>query len=560
MAPRQITLSTSWKRLLQLELLFPAALLTLGIYHGLLQTLYRAGLIRSTSFLGLEYYQGLTLHGVVNAIVFTTFFSVAFGNVLVLYYLERSPNSRVAWASLVMMLIGTLAASWAILSGRASVLYTFYPPLRAHPSFYIGAAMIVVGSWLSFFNWIPCYLNWRKANPGKKTPMGIVGILTAFIVWFFATVPLAVEVLFMLIPWSMGWVSGINVTIARTLFWFFGHPLVYFWLIPAYTMFYVMLPQLSGGKLYSDRAGRLTFMLFVIFSAPVGLHHQFSDPGIGVGWKWLHSLVTFGVAIPSFLTAFTLAASMEHGARESGGRGYFQWWGKLPFFSSDRWLFGYFFCGLVLFLFGGITGIINASVNMNTLVHNTAWIPGHFHTTLGGPTYLAFIAMTLFLVAGIQGKTIAFPRLNVWVPYLWLGGVMLFSIGLSMGGLRGEPRRTNMGLSYVDPSSPLFQPSWKWTTLMGAGGGTIMFLSMVAFFTVLVATLLKKSSTAPGIALPTSESYHDEPAGLFDRFRPWILIALLLLAITYIPPFIQIFQSTSSVSGGFYPSSPVVIP
>ena len=311
------TVDRSWSRLIQIELLFPTLLLTLGIYHGLLQTLYRAGIIKSASFLGLEYYQGLTLHGVVNAIVFTTFFAVAFGNALFVYYLEK-PNRFLAWTSMWLMLVGTLFAAYAMLIGQASVLYTFYPPLKAHPLFYIGATGIVVGSWLSFFNWIPVYLRSRRTNSQSKTPLAIVGILSAFIVWFIATIPLAVEVLGMLIPWSMGWISGINVTVARTLFWFFGHPLVYFWLLPAYTMFYAMLPEVAGGKLFSDKAARLTFMLFVVFSAPVGLHHQFSDPGIGATWKWLHALVTFGVALPSFITAFTLAASLEYAAKEKG--------------------------------------------------------------------------------------------------------------------------------------------------------------------------------------------------------------------------------------------------
>ena len=53
------------------------------------------------------------------------------------------------------------------------------------------------------------------------------------------------------------------------------------------------------------------------------------------------------------------------------------------------------------FLFGGITGIINASYSMNNLVHNTAWIPAHFHLTVGGPIFLGNLGMSLFLITGI---------------------------------------------------------------------------------------------------------------------------------------------------------------
>ena len=69
--------SKTFKRIIFLELAIPVALLTLGIYHGLMQTVYRAGVLQQTSFVKLDYYQGLTLHGVINAIVLTTFFAVA---------------------------------------------------------------------------------------------------------------------------------------------------------------------------------------------------------------------------------------------------------------------------------------------------------------------------------------------------------------------------------------------------------------------------------------------------------------------------------------------------
>ena len=198
-------------------------------------------------------------------------------------------------------------------------------------------------------------------------------------------------------------------------------------------------------------------------------------------------------------------------------------------------------------------------MSMNALVHNTAWVPGHFHTTLGGPTFLSFIAMTLFLVASLQGKKVAYPKLNVWVPYLWLIGVLIFSVGLSVGGLQGEPRRTNLGLTYLDPQSPLYQAVWKATSLMGAFGGIVMAISMVAFFWVLGATLLSKRTAEASLDFPTARAYHDEPAGVVGSFKPWLIAAIALLAITYIPPFVQIVRATGSTSSAFSPNSPIPV-
>jgi len=553
------SLDATHRTVVLLLIIIPTVLLVLGIYHGLLQVLYRAGIIQSNAFLGLEYYQGLTLHGVINALVFTTFFEVAFGYVIVAYYLRCSFDARGTWLAFGLMLVGTLMAAWAMLTGSASVLYTFYPPLRASPLFYIGAALLVVGSWVPFFQWIPAYVRWRRMHPGQKTPIGVVGILSTFTVWLMATLPLAFEVLVLLLPWSLGWTATVNVVLARTLFWFFGHPLVYFWLLPAYVMFYVMLPKLAGGKLYSDDAGRLVFMLFIVLSCPVGLHHQFADPGISASYKWLHGALTFMVAVPSFITAFTLAASLEYAARRRGGRGLFAWWRHLPYFDQDRYLFAYFFAGLVLFVFGGITGIINASVTMNNVVHNTAWIPGHFHTTVGGPVFLSFLGMSLFLVAQLTGKRLRFPRLNLWVPYLWTAGIFVFSIGLSVAGLLGEPRRTNLGLTYANPGSPIYHAGWQVWSQLGAIGGIIMTIAMALYFIIFFATLLGSTEHAPALALPTAEAYHDGSSRVALNFRPWVVAAIVLLLIAYVPPLYEIVTGPTQGAAAYEPSSPVPV-
>ncbi len=542
-----------------LLLIIPTLLLILGIYHGLLQVLYRAGLIRATGFFGLQYYQGLTLHGVINALVFTTFFEVAFGYTVVAYFLHRTFNPAVTWLAFALMLGGTLTAASAMLAGTASVLYTFYPPLRASPLFYIGAALLVVGSWIPYFQWIPVYVAWRREHPQRKTPLAVVGMLATFTIWLLATLPLAYEVIVQLIPWSLGWTPTVNVVLARTLFWFFGHPLVYFWLLPAYVMFYVMLPPLAGGKLYSDAAGRLAFMVFIVLSVPVGIHHQFADPGIDRGYKWLHGIITFLVALPSFMTAFTLAASMEHGARGRGGTGLFGWWRELPYFDPARYLFAYFFAGLVLFFFGGITGIINSSVAMNNVVHNTSWIPGHFHMTVGGPVFLSFIGMTLFLLTQLTGKPLRLPRLNLWVPYLWTGGMLIFSVGFSVAGLMGQPRRTNLGLTYSNPASPLFHPVWENWSRVGAVGGIIISCAMLCFFIVFFATLFGATERPPHLALPTAEPYHDEDIGFIRNFTPWVVAAVILVAIAYVPPLYEVVTGPTQAVRAYDPASPAPI-
>jgi cytochrome c oxidase subunit 1 len=537
--------SKTFKRIIYLELAIPVALLIIGIYHGLMQTVYRAGVLHQTSFLKLDYYQGLTLHGVINALVLTTFFAVAFGHATMAFYFKKEPNKKLMWLSFWLMLTGVLLAAATMLMGKASVLYTFYPPLKAHPLFYLGAALLIVGSWVPLFDWVRMYNAWKKENPATKTPLAVLGTLINFIIWFMCTLAVAYEVLVLLIPWSMGWTKTVNVNLARTLFWFFGHALVYFWLLPAYIMFYTILPKVAGGKLYSDLAGRIALFLFLIFSIPVGVHHQYSDPTITRGVKFFHGLLTYGVAIPSFITAFTIAASLEYAGRKRGAKGLFGWMTKLPYLNKDQFLFGYFICGLILFIFGGVTGIINSSYSLNNVVHNTAWLPGHFHMTVAGPVFLGIVGMSLYLYARMSGKKIFMPSVNAIIPYLWMIGMLIFSFGMSWGGLRGEPRRTNLGISYLNPESAQFRPDWVPTTTIALLGGFIMFLAGMLFVVVFFGTIFKKKTEEGQLDIPVAEAFHDEKrVPLFDRFKPWLAAMVVIILLAYIPALINVNKNS----------------
>ncbi len=540
------------RAIIVIELLLPLLLTLFGVYHGVLQVLYRAGIIQDVSFLGIGYYQGLTAHGVINAIVLTTFFAVAFGHAVISQYLDHGVSMAGAWVGFVLMVGGTLVAAYPIFTGQANVLYTFYAPMKAHPLFYFGVVFLVVGSWVSFWAWIPGYLRWRKSHPAQKTPLAAVGIFATFIIWQICTLPVAYEVIVQLIPWSLGWTPGVNVVLSRLLFWFFGHPLVYFWLLPAYVMYYTIMPRLAGGKLYSDFYGRFVFMSFIVLSSPLGLHHQFTEPAVSSGYKALHAALTFLVAVPSLVTAFTLAASLEYGARQNGGEGLFAWWGKLPHFDPQRWLFPYLFMGLVIFVLGGITGIINASYGMASLVHNTSWIPAHFHLTVAGPTFLAILGMSLYLCAGVLGKKVAAPRMAVAVPYLWTIGTFTFSAGLFYGGLHGVPRRTNLGMSFLDSSSDAYRPDWVIGEHIGAVGGCLMGLAVLLFFYVLVRSLLAPASVpaADSFALPDSAAVHDEDAGVVKNFRPWVVAGIIAILISYIPPLVQVLNARYPLAAG----------
>jgi cytochrome c oxidase subunit 1 len=198
--------------------------------------------------------------------------------------------------------------------------------------------------------------------------------------------------------------NGSDALLACTLFWFSGHPIVYFWLLPAYISWYIMVLQQAGGRLFSDPMARVSFLLFLILFIPVGIHHQYADPEISEGWKLCHAFLTFAVFFPNLLTFLNAVASLENGACDRGGQRWFWWFTKLPW--AEPSLVAQVLATL-LFASGGISGLINASYHMNLIVHNTAWMPRHYHLTVGSAVTLTFLGMSNWLIPLLRGRALS---------------------------------------------------------------------------------------------------------------------------------------------------------
>ncbi len=490
------------------------------------------------------YYISLTAHGVLMALVFTTFFIMGLGYALTQESLGRITGRRIAWVGFWLAAIGSVMAAVTILRGQSTVLYTFYPPLQAHPLFYIGATLLVVGSWIWGAVTLASYRSWRREHPGVPVPLSIHGMLAAIIIWYLATAGLAAEVLGMLIPWSLGWVSKVDPIVARTYFWWFGHPLVYFLLLPAYVLWYTVLPKVAGGKLFSDSLGRMVFILFVLLSTPVGFHHQFADPGISAGWKLAHTATTYAVLYPSLVTAFTIIASLEVAGRMKGAKGLLNWLGRLPwsdpFFSSVA-------LAMIAFVFGGFGGAINAAFAMNSMVHNTAWIQGHFHVTLGTTVTLSFMGGSYWLLPRLLGRELRFMGAARVQPYLWFAGMALFSTSYHIAGLRGLPRRV-----YSAALSGEYGAAWHGLTTVAAVGAVVLFVSAVCFVTVVFATWVA-GRKIPAPSFEFASPLRPPKLGIWDRFGMWTVLAVVLVAIAYGYPLIQLLRHTRYGSPPYQP-------
>ncbi len=493
------------------------------------------------------YYMSVTAHGVLMALVFTTFFIMGYG-----YVIARKENghitwARFGWAMFWLAVAGTVMAAYTILTFKSSVLYTFYPPLQAHPLFYIGLTLVVVGSW----GWCASMIaSWRESRRRQGvTSLAMHATAANAMLWLLATMGVASEMLFQLIPWSLGITDKVDPLLARTLFWFFGHPLVYFWILPAYTVWYTLLPKLAGGKLFSDPLGRMVFTMFLILSVPVGLHHQFQDPGIPSSWKLFHTFNTMIISFPSLVTAFTICASLEVAGRLRGGTGLFGWIRRLPW--GDPTVASVLLA-MLLFLVGGFGGAVNAAYALNSVVHNTAWIHAHFHLTVGSAAALTFMGACYYLVPRVTGRELELGLLAKVQPYLWFIGMCLFGIINHIAGLMGMPRR----IFQTDYNGAPQAETWRWVTDISAVGGIVLFASAALFVMVMLGTLLAGKKTVPAAiewAEALSEPEGGYKSGIWDRLGLWFIIAVVVAIIAYAIPLWDIFHLTRYGSPGFKP-------
>ncbi len=494
------------------------------------------------------YYMSVTAHGVLMALVFTTFFIMALGYAVIDADTGRIRWPKLAWVSFGVALVGTIMALTTVFMFKASVLYTFYPPMQAHPLFYIGLTLLVVGSWGWCAEVIGSWHAARVTRPDKPVSLALHATTANAMLWILATIGVAAEMLFQLIPWSLGFEKRIDPLLSRTLFWYFGHPLVYFWVLPAYAIWYTVLPREAGGRLFSEPLGRATFAIFLILSTPVGFHHQFMDPGIPAAWKLVHTGNTMVIAFPSFVTAFTICASLEVAGRLRGGTGLFGWIRTLPW---ENPTVSSALLAMLLFLIGGFGGIVNASYALNSVVHNTAWIHGHFHLTVGSAVALTFMGAAYWLVPKVSGRELQLELLAKVQPYLWFLGMILFAVVNHITGLLGMPRRI---FESAYAGVPQAQP-WQGLTLLSALGGVVLFASAMLFAMVMFGTLLAgRRTTQPPIEWARSLG---TPAGGFrptvwDRLGLWFAIAVVLVAVAYGVPLWNLLHLTRYGSPGFH--------
>ena len=99
---------------------------------------------------------------------------------------------------------------------------------------------------------------------------------------------------------------------------------------------------------------------------------------------------------------------------------------------------------------GGASGLINMSYVLNSTVHNTQWVTGHFHLIYGGAVVIMYFAIAYELWPRLTGRPLAAPKLVRLQLWTWFVGMLIVTLPWHLVGVMGQPRR----MAYYDFTNP----------------------------------------------------------------------------------------------------------
>ena len=266
----------------------------------------------------------------------------------------------------------------------------------------------------------------------------------------------------------------LNAIANQIAFWIFGHAVVYMAWMPAVGALSLLIPTLANKPLYSDRMGRISALLYLIFSNNVPIHHLYMV-NLPVSIKILQEVLTYAVVVPSMLTFFNLWATVK-GAQVK--------FNVITAFTVTS------FTGAIA---AGVTGISNATIAFDAIVHNTDWVVSHFHAMILLSIVPAAMAVLYFMIPMMTGKQ-WFSSKMAWVH--WIGyvfGSVLFIVGYELQGFEGLVRRAE-----IYPRVP----SLITAEVISTVGAVIAELATLVWFLNLVLTLVKgRNMNLEGVGL-----------------------------------------------------------
>ena len=409
----------------------------------------------------------MTLHGMFMVFGFIIPFVVS-----IMYYMMPKilGTEELLWARGAQWSYWTLIlAAVLLVISRPDFTWTFYPPmsLRVGGSLvwmgYVAVALVALSEFLAGAVLLKNGLAAARRKGYSKLPLMGWGAISEGILLALSTPILGLVGVVMLTDWLemtalFDPARGGDVMTFMFMFWFYGHPAVYLPLMPAVAILYTLLPRYLGRPIWSYWSAVTAFALLTLLGFIVYPHH-FQPAENDSGWlQRATQILTLLIFIPSTLHVFNWIATL--------------WSDPIPDTARRAVPFKFMIASIFFLMYGGVTAYVNAQIATDSdFVHNTYFVPAHFHAMFVG--FMANMAMAgiYYLYPYFTGRMYSQGMGNTHF-WFWQIGIFTKVTMMYLLGFNYFPRWV---VDYLD------LPQWSTPQLILTGAAYLIGLGFIVF-------------------------------------------------------------------------------
>ncbi len=325
-----------------------------------------------------------------------------------------------------------LFSSFLIGNGPPAAGWTEYPPISIQEGtgtqlFCLSIIVVGVSSTLTGLNFLVTIFKMRA--PGMtwtRMPLFTWATFATALINLFATVALSAALLALFLASAFGVPfydpsRGGSPILFQHMFWFYSHPAVYIFILPAFGVISEILPTFARKTIFGYKMIAFSSLAIAILGFSVWAHHMFPS-GIAPWLQIPFMVLTYLIGIPTGIKIFSWMATL--------------WGGRIQYTTPMMYALAF----LGTFSFGGITGVYLACVPADLHEHGSYFVVAHFHYVVAGGAVAAFFAGLYYWFPKATGRLLneKMGHVGFWMFFTGLTGTFLPMHWL---GLEGMPRR-----------------------------------------------------------------------------------------------------------------------